>query len=259
MLVDTHVHLDVPKFDGDRPEVLARARAAGVGAFIVPGICMEDLPRVLALAEQEPDVFAAVGIHPHEAHTWQAGWAEELARLAAHPKVVAIGELGQDFFYPEPSRELQLAAMVAQVRLAGELGKPIIVHDREAHGAVLEVLKAHLSKEAGGVMHCFSGSTEFALECIKLGMAISFAGSLTFKNAPNLQEAAQRLPLEHLLVETDGPYLAPIPHRGQRNEPAFVRHTALKLAELRGLDLEEVAEATTARARALFRLPALVA
>lgn len=255
MLVDTHVHLDVPRFDEDRAEVLARAREAGVGAFVVPGIAFEDLPRVLALAEAEPDVYCAVGIHPHEAHTWQDAWLPELSRMAQHPKVVAIGELGQDFYYPEPPRAQQHEAMVAQVRLAGELGKPIIVHDREAHGAILEVLKQHLSQEAGGVMHCFSGSYEYALECIKLGMAISFAGSLTFKNAPNLHEAATRLPVEHLLVETDGPYLAPIPHRGKRNEPAFVRHTAEKLAELKGLPLAEVAEATTARARALFRIP----
>lgn len=254
-MIDTHCHLDVPAFDADRAEVWARAKEAGLTACIVPGIAVEDLPRVLALAETEPGLFAGVGIHPHECESWTPAVAARVRELAGHPKVVAIGEIGLDYHYDYP-KDRQKEAFAEQIRLAGELGLPIIVHDREAHGDVLEALKAGLSRESGGVMHCFSGSYEFALECVKLGMAISFAGSVTFKNAATLQDVAARLPLEHLLVETDAPYMTPVPHRGKRNEPAMVAHTAAKLAELHGVPVEEVARITTENARRLFRLPA---
>jgi TatD DNase family protein len=254
-LVDSHCHLDVEQFDGDREAMIERAFAAGVRTMVVPGIRVPDMPRVLALADGYPEIYIGVGVHPHEAHTWTPEDGPQLREWAKHPKVVAIGEIGLDHYYPEPPREIQHRVMVEQVQIAGELGKPIIVHDRDAHGEVLELLKQHLDPQAGGVMHCFSGSYEFALACIKLGMVISFAGSVTFKNAHNLQEAASKLPLDKLLIETDSPYLAPVPHRGKRNEPAHVADVARKLAELQGVSPEEVARVTSANARRLFRLP----
>lgn len=255
-LIDSHCHLDVPQFDADRDEALARAFDAGVRQILVPGIAVEDMPRVLKLAEAQPHIFVGVGVHPHEAHTWTDDTADKLRQWARHDKVVAIGEIGLDHYYPEPPRDVQHHAMTQQVRLAAELGKPVIVHDRDAHGETLALLQAELDPQAGGVMHCFSGSLEFARACIKAGMLISFSGSVTFKNAHNLQEAAQHLPLDKILIETDSPYLAPIPYRGKRNEPAYVAQVAHKIAELQGLDVEEVARVTTANARRLFRLPA---
>ncbi|MDB5102294.1 MAG: hydrolase, TatD family [Cyanobacteria bacterium RYN_339] len=254
-LVDSHCHLDVEQFDQDRAAMIERAFTAGVRAMVVPGIRMPDMPRVLALAEGYPQIYIGVGVHPHEAHNWTPDDAATLREWAKHPKVVAIGEIGLDHYYPEPPRDVQHRVMVEQVRLAGELGKPIIVHDRDAHGEVFDLMKAHLDPQAGGVMHCFSGSYEFALECIKLGLVISFAGSVTFKNAHNLQEAAAKLPLDKILIETDSPYLAPVPHRGKRNEPSNVAEVARKLAELQGVPVEEVARITSANARRLFRLP----
>lgn len=254
-LIDSHCHMDVEQFDADRADTLERAFAAGVRALVVPGIRIPDMPRVIQLAEAHPQVFIGVGVHPHEAHTWTDACGDKLREWAKHPKVVAIGEIGLDHYYPEPPRDVQHRVMVEQVRIAKEVGKPIIVHDRDAHGETLELLKAELDPTVGGVMHCFSGSYEFALECIKAGMVISFAGSLTFKNAHNLQEAAARLPLDKLLIETDSPYLAPVPHRGKRNEPSFVADVARKLSELQAVSVEEVARVTAANARRLFKLP----
>lgn len=254
-LVDTHCHLDVEQFDDDREEMLARARAAGVGTMIVPGIAIPDMPRVLAMADGHPDVFVGVGVHPHEAGTWGDDTLAKLRAWAAHPKVVAIGEIGLDYYYDHAPRDVQQRVFREQIRLAGELGKPVIVHNRDSHGDVLRILQETLVAEAGGVMHCFSGSLELARACIAIGMYISFAGPLTFKNAHNLQDVAASLPLDRLLVETDSPYLAPVPHRGKRNEPMHVGHVAQKLADLHGLAVEEVERITTENARKLFRLP----
>lgn len=255
-MIDTHCHLDVPQFDHDRDEVLARARAAGVTAMIVPGISLADMPRVLALADAQADVWVGVGVHPHEAATWTEAALPQLRAWAAHPRVVAIGEIGLDHHYPEPPREQQRVAFEAQVRLAAEVGKPIIVHDRESHQEVLGVLERGLDRRVGGVMHCFSGSAEFAAACVAVGMYISFAGPVTFKSAHHLQAAAAGVPLERLLIETDSPYLAPVPHRGRRNEPAHVIHVAEKLADLHGLTPGALIARTSENARRLFGLPA---
>ena len=255
-LVDTHCHLDVPQFDDDRAEMLARARQAGVGTMIVPGIAIPDMPRVLAMAEGHADIFVGVGVHPHEASTWTAETLGQLRGWAASPKVVAIGEIGLDYYYDHAPKDVQQQVFRDQIRLAGELGKPVIVHNRDSHGDVLRILQENLDPAAGGVMHCFSGSLELAKACIAIGMYISFAGPLTFKNATSLQAVAAGLPLDRLLVETDSPYLAPVPHRGKRNEPMHVGHVARKLAELHGLDEDAVVQATTQNAKKLFRLPA---
>jgi TatD DNase family protein len=254
-LIDTHCHLDVPQFDVDRAEVLQRAAAAGVGTMVVPGISLEALPRVLALAEAQTNVYAAVGVHPHEAATWTPEAIDILRAGVKHPKVVAVGEIGLDYYYPEPPREVQHVAFRAQVGFAAEVGLPIIVHDRESHGDILAILQQELARDVGGVMHCFSGSAEFARECVAVGMYISFAGPVTFKNAEKLQAAAASVPLERLLIETDSPYLAPVPHRGKRNEPAHVVHVAEKLAQLRGISTPELIRITSDNARRLFRLP----
>lgn len=253
-LVDSHCHLDVTQFDDDREAMIARALAAGVTGMIIPGIAVAELPRVLALAERYPELHCGVGIHPHEAHTWDDTVPDRLRELAKHPKVVAIGEIGIDHYYPEPPRDVQEVAFRAQIRLAKELKKPIIVHDRDAHDDVLRIMTEELDREAGGVMHCFSGSLELALACIDLGMVISFAGPLTYKSATELQAIAAALPLDKILIETDSPYLAPVPVRGKRNEPANVAHVATKLAELHGLPVDVVVEATAANARRLFRI-----
>lgn len=254
-LIDSHCHLDVEQFDEDREAMLARAAEAGVVAMVVPGITEADMPRVLAMADRYAPIYVGVGIHPHEVLNWHDGTMDRLREWVKHPKVVAIGEIGLDYYYDYP-RDKQLDVIRQQIRFAREVGKPIIVHNRDAHGDTLQVLKEELDPAIGGVMHCFSGSLELARACIKLGMVISFAGPVTFKNAHNLQDVVKQLPLEHLLIETDSPYLAPTPHRGKRNEPAFVAEVAKKLAELHGVSVEAIAEATTANTRRLFRLPA---
>lgn len=255
MLIDTHCHLDGDQFAEDRDEMLARARAAGVGAMIVPGIAIPDMPRVLAMADAHADIWVGVGVHPHEADSWVDGTEAMLRGWAAHERVVAIGEIGLDYHYDYSPREKQQQVFRDQVRLAGELGKPVIVHNRDSHGDVLRLLQEHMSAEAGGVMHCFSGSLELARECIKIGMYISFAGPVTFKNASSLQEVAANLPLDRILIETDSPYLAPVPLRGKRNEPANVAHVAAKIGELHVKDPAEIARITAENARKLFRLP----
>lgn len=255
MLIDTHCHLDGEQFDLDRDEMLARARDAGVGAMIIPGIAIADMPRVLTMADAHADIWVGVGVHPHEAGTWDAETEGKLRAWAAHERVVAIGEIGLDYYYDHAPRDVQQQVFRDQVRLAGELGKPVIVHNRDSHADVLRLLQENMSATAGGVMHCFSGSLELALECIKIGMYISFAGPLTFKNATSLQEVAAKLPLDRVLIETDSPYLAPVPNRGKRNEPANVAHVAAKLALLQVQEPAEIARITAENARRLFRLP----
>lgn len=254
-LIDSHCHLDVPQFDEDREAMIERARAAGLKAMIIPGITPADMPRVLAMADRYPEIFIAVGVHPHEVGAWDDTTMAQLREWAAHPKAVAIGEIGLDYYYDYP-RDQQLAMIRTQIRFAREVGKPIVVHNRDAHGDTLQVLKEELDPAVGGVMHCFSGSLELAKECMKLGMMISFAGPVTFKNAANLQEVARNIPLDKLLIETDSPYLAPTPYRGKRNEPAYVAQVAEKLAELHGITPEAMAKQTADNTRRLFRLPA---
>lgn len=252
MLIDSHAHLDDPQFDQDRESMLQRAQEAGVQSIINVGYDLASSQRSVDLAEKYDFIFAAVGIHPHDAQgaeekTWAA-----IKKLAAHHKVVAIGEMGLDYFRNLSPKEVQRQVFRTQINLAKEMNKPIIVHDREAHGEIMEILKQEKAPETRGVLHCFSGSWEMAQECIKMGFYISIAGPVTFQNAPNLQEIAVKVPLDRLLVETDAPYLSPSPYRGKRNESAYVRLTAEKIASLRGISLEELGEATTANTRRLF-------
>lgn len=255
-LIDTHAHLDFPEFDADRQEVIARAQEAGVEVIINAGAGLEASQAGVALAETYPQVYAAVGIHPHEANTLNDGVLAELRALAQHPKVVAIGEIGLDYYRDYSPRPVQRQAFQQQLTLARETGKPIIVHDREAHQDVMDMLCQWVqgSQRPVGVMHCFSGDLAMARQAMEMGFFISIAGPLTFTNARRLPELVRALPLDRLVVETDCPYLTPHPHRGKRNEPAYVRLVAEAIAQIKGMPLEQVARMTTANARALFGL-----
>ena len=256
-LVDTHAHLDDEAFAADRDEVLTRARAAGVDTIITVGADLASSRQAVALAERHPWIYAAVGVHPHDAVQADEAALAELARLAGHERVVAIGEIGLDFYRDLSPRPAQREALWAQLALARRLDLPVVVHDREAHAEVLAALRdwAHGYDGARGVLHCFSGDEDMAREAIGLGFYISFAGPLTYAKASRLQRLAATLPLDRLLVETDCPYLTPEPRRGRRNEPANVRLVAERMAALRGLPLAAVAQATTANAGRLFGLP----
>jgi TatD DNase family protein len=255
-LIDTHTHLDFPQFDDDRERVIERAAAAGVKAIVNIGTDLASSQAAVALAEAYPQIYAAVGVHPHDAKTVTGKLLEELRTLASHPKVVAIGEIGLDFYRDLSPRDQQRQAFEQQLALASEVGKPVVIHDRDAHAEVMTTL--HRWVEGGhkpaGVLHCFSGDLTMAQEAIELGFFISIAGPVTFKNARRLRELVRQLPLEKLLVETDCPYLTPHPHRGKRNEPAYVKLVAQEVARVKGLSLEEVGRITSDNAQALFAL-----
>jgi TatD DNase family protein len=261
-LIDTHAHLDFPQFDADRHAVIERARAAGVLGIVNVGTDLGSSLRAVTLAAEKDMIYAAVGMHPHDAKKLDGGALAQLRDLARQPTVVAIGEIGLDFFRNLSPRDVQQRAFQAQLSWAAKLNKPVIVHDRDAHAEIMAIL-ADWSSElqdsplAGrlGVLHTFSGDLTMAQQAIDLGFYISISGTVTYKNARQLAEAARALPLERLLVETDCPFLTPHPHRGKRNEPAYVGLVARKIAELRGIPLATLAQATTANARRLFDLP----
>jgi TatD DNase family protein len=258
MLIDTHCHIDYLLRAGNQlDDVLADATAANVGLMINPGTCVDHWPDVLAVAEASPRVFAAMAIHPTDVDDRPADWLAQLQQVATHPKVVAIGETGLDYYRPEQQTPANMAAqracMEASLDLACQLNKPVILHDREAHADIEAVVRQF--PKVRGVMHCFSGDVDFALRMIELGFYISFAGNVTFKNAHGLQQAATAIPLERLLVETDSPFLSPMPHRGTPNAPARVALVAAFIAQLRQLSIEAVTHTTTANARQLFALP----
>ena len=256
MLVDSHAHIDASRFDADRAAVIQAAFTGGVTRIVDPGCDLASSRAALALARAYPGaIFAAVGTHPHDATTYNAEVEEEYRALAREPEVVAIGEFGLDYFRMLSPREVQREVFCAHLRLARELDLPCIIHVRDAHDDVIELLRAH-GQGLRGVFHCFSGGVAQAEECLEFeGFLLSFAGPLT-REGNELPQVARLVPLSRLLVETDSPYLVPKPLRARRNEPLFVKHTAEKLAEIRGMTLEEIAQATTANAVRLFGLPA---
>ena len=252
-LIDTHAHLDDEKFAHDRAAVVERALAAGVVKIITMGDSLDSSARSVALAERFEPVYAAVGIHPEEAQPMTAATDDRLAAWAAQEKVVAIGEIGLDYYWEkdEEKRALQRAIFVRQLDLARQLKLPVCIHDREAHGDMMKILKAE-GKGLRGVLHCYSGSWEMAAELLKGDWYFGIDGPLTYKNAAKLPEIVQRLPAERILIETDSPYLSPMPFRGKRNEPAHVLYVAKKAAELRGESLEAFARATRENTRELY-------
>ena len=250
-LVDTHTHLEDPQFDSDRPAVLQRAAEAGVAWMVDVGADLASSRRAVALAAAQPHVWAAVGVHPHEAATVTPAALAELRALADNPRVVAIGEIGLDYYRDLSPRPQQQDAFVAQLALARELGLPVIVHSRDAHQETLAILR-RAGGGLRGVMHCFSGDLAIAGDILDLELYIGIAGPVTYPKARVLAEVARQLPLERLLLETDCPYLAPQAHRGRRNEPAYVRLIAERVAEMRGLSVEEIGQATSENACALF-------
>jgi TatD DNase family protein len=253
MSIDSHAHLEMKEFDGDRDEVIGRAAAAGLTAIITVGTTIPDCEKVVTLARLYPQVYAAVGIHPHEVKGIEDGTYNALRVLARQKKVIAIGEIGLDFFYDFSPRDIQLRRFAEQLDLAVELDLPVIIHDREAHAETLQILRERKGR-LRGVLHCFSGDMEMARECIGLGFYISVAGPVTYRKADQLRDVAGKIPAERLLIETDAPYLAPQPWRGKRNEPAYVIETARCLAELRGMAAEEMEWLTEENTRRLFGL-----
>ncbi|MDT8903686.1 TatD family hydrolase [Anaeroselena agilis] len=251
MLFDSHAHLDDKRFHDDRDEVVARAVAGGLTGILNAGADMFSSARAVELAAKHDIVWAAVGIHPHDAKDAREEDYDRLAAWCALPKVVAVGEIGLDYHYDFSPREAQRAVFVSQLDLARQVGKPIIIHDREAHADVLATVKNE-GKGLAGVFHCFSGSVEMAREVLKMGFYVSVAGPVTFANAHKLHEVVKAVPLDRLLVETDCPYLTPEPFRGRRNEPAHVRYVAEKVAGLLGLEPEALAARTTENTKRLF-------
>jgi TatD DNase family protein len=253
-LFDTHAHLHFPEFAADLDAVLARARVAGVRRMLTIGTDVATSRAAVALAAREPDVWAAVGIHPHEAAALDDAAFVEIERLASADRVVAIGETGLDFFRNLSPREAQERAFRAQLALARRVDKPVLVHCRDAHAETLALVAADGAPARGGIMHCFSGDLALARRCVELGLLISLAGPVTYPRPGALPEVATMLPSDRLVVETDCPYLPPQPYRGKRNEPAYIAITAARVAELRGEPLLDLAARMSENARALFRL-----
>jgi TatD DNase family protein len=263
MYVDSHAHLEGPKFDGDRDAVLARARDAGVETIVAigSGTGPGSLDCAIRLAESHPGLYATIGIHPHEAKLATDADYTELEQLARHPKVLAWGEIGLDYFYDHSPRDVQQAVFRRQMELASAAKLPIVIHCRPSESSddawddCLRMLRdAWSSSGLGGVLHCFTGSLDHARSALDLGFMVSFAGNITFPKAGNIREAARELPLDRLLIETDSPFLAPIPHRGKRNEPAFVKEVARQIGALRGCSGEEIGHRTSENFRRFFKL-----
>jgi TatD DNase family protein len=259
VLVDTHCHLDRRNFPDGPDDALARARDAGVGRFVVVGVD-RDLGAArdaVALAERRDDVNAVVGVHPHDASALDDAMAAELLELARHPRVVAVGEIGLDYHYLHSPAEVQRDVFRRLVRLARDVGKPIVIHTREAAAETLQILEEEGASEVGGIIHCFSEDRAFAERALALDFDLSFSGILTFKNARAIHEVAAWAPADRVLVETDSPYLAPTPMRGRPCEPAYVAHTARRMAELRGVSFEDIAAKTTENAIRRLKLSPL--
>ncbi len=253
MLFDSHAHLQWSSFDVDREKVMARAKAANVDYTINIGYDLEGSNKAVSLAEKHDGFYATVGIHPHSADGFNEEVMNSLRKLSENSKVVAIGEIGLDYYRNLSARPAQQKAFEAQMALAQELKLPVVIHDRNANEDVFKEVSSFKGK-VHGVMHCFSGSLDMAEQCIKMGYYISFAGPVTYPNAHNLQETARNIALDKILIETDCPWLAPQQVRGKRNEPAFLTFTAEKMAQLRGISLDELAAATTNNAKRIFHL-----
>lgn len=255
MLIDTHTHLDDIRYDDDREAVIAQARQAGVDSFITVGCDLRTSQAAVALARQYPFVYASIGVHPHEVKHIEDHWYAEFRQMGEIGKIVAYGEIGLDYHYNHSSPKEQRGRFREQIQLARELHFPIIIHTREAQEDTIQILNEEKASEVGGVFHCFSGDAWLAEQALNLGFYLSFSGILTFKNATTLREIAKNTPLDRILVETDCPYLTPVPHRGKRNEPAYVALVAAQLAALHPeVPREQIFQRTATNAQRLFRI-----
>lgn len=254
-MIDSHCHLEDERFTGEVEQTLARMREAGVDRCILAGSDEETSRRIVRLTEQYEYVYGVVGVHPHEAKFFTPATLDLLETWLVSPRIVGVGEIGLDYYYDHSPRDTQREALAAQIDFTYRKGVPAVFHVRDAHGEFTDMLRARKDSLPQGVMHCYTGSLESAKVYLNLGLYISFSGSVTFKNARNLQEVARYVPMDRLLIETDSPYLAPVPMRGKRNEPAYVRYVAEKVAELRGLDVNELADQAARNTQRLFKLP----
>jgi TatD DNase family protein len=252
MLFDTHAHLNAEQFEEDAEQVIERAKEAGVSHIVVVGFDGVTIPKAIELAEAYDFIYAAVGWHPVDAIDMTDEHLQWLEELAAHPKVVALGEMGLDYYWDKSPKEVQHEVFRKQIRLAKKVKLPIIIHNREATQDIVNILREEGASEVGGIMHCFSGSVETAKQCIEMNFLISLGGPVTFKNAKKPKEVAAEIPMEKLLIETDCPYLAPHPYRGKRNEPSYVSLVAEEIARIKELSYEEVAKVTAENAKRLF-------
>lgn len=253
-LIDTHSHIDMPDFE-NLDEIIARSKEFGVEKIIIPSVDRNSFEKVIEISNKYDSVYCALGIHPTEAQNAVNEDFENIVKLAkTHSKVVAIGECGLDYYWDKTHVEEQKKVFLKQIEIAKNLGKALIVHDREAHKDTFEILTENIKDEIPVIMHCFSGSLEFAQQCIKKGYYIALGGVVTFKNAKKVHEIATEIPLTSLMLETDAPYLTPEPYRGKRNEPAYTKFTAEKIAKLRGVYFDEIASVTTENARKVFKI-----
>lgn len=253
MFADSHAHLEMSEFDRDRDRAVGRALEAGVSLIATVGTNLQDCFKALEIASRFPSVYAVIGIHPHEVRDFDPAGYETLKKLAANKKVVAYGEIGLDFFRNISPPEVQIRRFEEQLEIAHELNLPVIIHDRDAHRETMDRLR-RWPGERRGIIHCFSGDARMAAECLDLGFYISVTGNVTFKKSEQLRHVVRETPIERLLIETDAPYLTPEPHRGKRNEPAYVVFTARKIAEIKQIPTEEVGRITTENAKRVFNL-----
>ncbi|MBN2108296.1 MAG: TatD family hydrolase [Deltaproteobacteria bacterium] len=253
-IIDSHAHLDLPEFSHDLDAVIQRALDSGIDSIITVGIGMDECRKALEIAARYPFIYATLGMHPHNAAECDRAAIDFIEKNAADAKVVALGEMGLDFFRNRSPGDAQRSCFRDQLGLARSLNMPVVIHDRDAHDETVAILREEHAHDMGGVLHCFSGDTAMAFACIDMGFYISIPGTVTFKSAQLIQEVVRNVPLEHLLIETDCPFLTPAPYRGKRNEPSYVRLVAEKIAQIKQLPIDEVARATATNTRKVFRL-----
>ena len=254
MLIDTHSHIDMDNYKDRFDEVIAEAKDFGVEKIVIPGVAPSGFKRIVELCEKYENLYGAVGVHPEDLASFDADAESLIREYLKHPKIVAVGEIGLDYYWDKSQIECQKEIFEKQILIAKEIGKPVLVHDREAHFDTLEILKKTKASDVGVVMHCFSGSPEFAMECVREGFYIALGGVVTFKNAKKVKEVAKIVPLEILLLETDATYMTPVPYRGKENQPAYVKFVAEEIANLRGVSFDEVARMTSFNAQRLLKI-----
>lgn len=252
-MIDTHTHLDFECYDDKFETIYKKALDTGVEKIIIPGVQTSGFSKIIELIEKYDFLYGALGIHPSDIKDLKQGFESEILNLGKHPKIVAIGEIGLDYHWDKDNIEQQKEIFKLQIDIAKELNKPLIIHDREAHEDTFKILKEKKANEIGVVMHCFSGSSEFAMQCVKEGYYIALGGVVTFKNAKKPKEVAEKIPLNKLLLETDAPYLTPTPYRGEENQPAYVKYVAEEIAKIKNISFEEVDIQTTKNAYELFK------